>query len=105
MKKIRILLAASLILSASNLIAQPLQPTDIGSGEPDLQPGLDAKTVFVPKTGNRKEDSAAAITAMHQKMAAQGWTVIDVDTYIENGDQWGFFITYVKQEHEWNATK
>jgi len=99
------LLASSLIFSFSGLHAQPLQPTDLGSASPSQNIGLAAKTVFVAKTGDRKGDSAAAITAMHEKMGAQGWTVIDVDVYIENGDQWGFFITYIQQEQDWVATE
>lgn len=100
------LLSISLIFALSTLPvqAQPLQPTDLASAQPVQKAGLPAITVFVPKTGNRKEDSAKAVTAMHNKMGKQGWTVIGVDTYIENGDQWGFFITYVKQKQDWAAT-
>ncbi len=105
MKKAFTILASSLIFAFSGLHAQPLQPTDINSATPVQSTGLTAKTVFVGKKGNRKEDSAAAITAMHDKMGKQGWTVIDVDIYIEDGDQWGFFVTYVKQEKEWVATE
>lgn len=98
--------ACTLILSLSTMqgYAQPLQPTDLASTEPVQKSGLTAKTVFVSKTGDRKKDSAAAITAMHEKMGQEGWTVIDVDIYIEDGDQWGFFVTYVKHEKEWLAT-
>lgn len=105
MKKVIVILASSLVLSLSGLHAQPLQPTDLGSASPTQNIGLAAKTVFVPKTGDRKGDSAAAITAMHEKMGAQGWTVIDVEVYIENGDQWGFFITYIQHEQDWIATE
>lgn len=104
MKNNLAMLVSSLVFAFSGLHAQSLQPTDLGSALPTQNIGLTAKTVFVAKAGDRKGDSAAAITAMHEKMGAQGWTVIDVDIYVENGDQWGFFITYIQQEQDWVAT-
>lgn len=29
-------------------------------------------------------------------MEAKGWRFLDLDTYTENGDLVGFFVTYVK---------
>ena len=97
------LLACTLVFSLSATLAhaQPLQPTDLGSAEPTQQTGLPAITVFVSRAGDRQGDSAAQITAMHEKMASQGWTVIDVDVYAERG----FFITYVQHKQEWTATE
>lgn len=43
----------------------------------------------------RKRRAADKMTDLHKKHFAKGWTVIDVDPYIENGDLQGFFITYV----------
>lgn len=96
------LLACTLVFSLSATLAhaQPLQPTDLARTEPTQQTGLPAITVFVSRAGNSQDDSAAQITAMHEKMGSQGWTVIDVEAY----DKRGFFITYVQHKQKWSAT-
>lgn len=43
----------------------------------------------------RTERAAERMTQLHAEYFAKGWTVVDVDPYIENGDLQGFFITYV----------
>ena len=44
---------------------------------------------------SRKHRAAKRMTALHKEHFAQGWTVVDIDPYIENGDLQGFFITYI----------
>ena len=46
----------------------------------------------------RTDRAAARMTQLHIEYFAKGWTVIDVDPYIENGDLEGFFITYVGRD-------
>lgn len=43
----------------------------------------------------RKSRAAKRMTELHQKYYSKGWSVVDVDPYLENGDLQGFFITYV----------
>ena len=54
-------------------------------------------TVFVDAPlGQRKRGSAKKLNKSHKKYAAKGYRLIDVETYIENGDLEGFFVSYVK---------
>lgn len=46
----------------------------------------------------RTTRAAKRMTELHQAYFAKGWTVVDVDPYIENGDLQGFFITYVGRQ-------
>lgn len=56
---------------------------------------LDAITIFVDATlGMRKDGAAKELTEAHAAFAAQGYTVVDVVGYTENGDLQGFFVTY-----------
>ena len=60
--------------------------------------GQAAMTVFFDvAAGARRKRAAKGITELHQKQAEKGWSVIDVEPWIEDGDLEGFFITYVKQ--------
>ena len=45
----------------------------------------------------RKNGAAKKMTELHQKYAMHGWTVIDMEPYVENNDLQGFFVTYVKK--------
>ena len=45
----------------------------------------------------RQERAAERITEIHETYFQKGWTVIDVDPYVEDGDLQGFFITYVRR--------
>ena len=61
----------------------------------DLSNGYQAKTVYVDaRWGSRTGGSAKALTKSHKKYAAMGFTVVDVDLYLENSDLRGFFVTY-----------
>ena len=56
-----------------------------------------ATTVFVNTVlGSRTGGSARRLNESHAEMEAKGWRFLDLDTYTENGDLVGFFVTYVK---------
>ncbi len=56
---------------------------------------LAAVSVFVDATfGMRKDGAAKELTEAHAAFAAQGYMVVDVVGYTENGDLQGFFVTY-----------
>jgi ABC-type amino acid transport substrate-binding protein len=57
----------------------------------------DGKTVYIDISAlGRKHRAAEKMTEMHVKMAADGYVVVDVADYVENGDLQGFFVTYAK---------
>ena len=59
--------------------------------------GLPAVTLWVDATwGFRHQGAANELTRAHQAFAAQGYKVLSVQPYIENGDLQGFFVTYQK---------
>lgn len=56
---------------------------------------LPAITIFVDADWGGREDGAAReLTRAHVAFAAQGYDVISVAPYTENGDLEGFFVTY-----------
>ena len=56
---------------------------------------LPAVTMWVDATwGFRHQGAANDLTRAHQAFAAQGYKVVSVEPYIENGDLQGFFVTY-----------
>lgn len=46
----------------------------------------------------RKKRAAKRMTELHAEQFENGWRVIDVEPYIENGDLQGFFVTYVGRD-------
>jgi hypothetical protein len=56
-----------------------------------------ATTVFVNTVlGSRTGGSAKRINESHAEMEAKGWRFMSLETYTENGDLVGFFVTYVR---------
>ena len=56
---------------------------------------LAALTIFVDATfGNRTAGAAKNLTRAHQAFARHGYALIGVETYAENGDLVGFFVSY-----------
>jgi hypothetical protein len=56
---------------------------------------LVAVTVFVDANwGNRTNGAARALTDMHQAWGRQGYQLVSLQPYDENGDLVGFFISY-----------
>lgn len=66
--------------------------------EKPVKPGAGLTIYLDISIASRKHRAAKKMTALHKKHYDQGWTVVDVDPYIENGDLQGFFITYVGRE-------
>ena len=58
---------------------------------------LPAVTIWVDASwGFRNQGAANNLTKAHSAFAAQGYKVVSVEPYIENGDLQGFFVTYPK---------
>jgi hypothetical protein len=56
---------------------------------------LPAATIWVDASwGFRNQGAANNLTRAHSAFAAQGYKVVSVEPYIENGDLQGFFVTY-----------
>jgi hypothetical protein len=57
-----------------------------------------AVTVFVDVDFGRRKDSAAdALTRVHRSFAQHGYVVVNVESFSENGDLQGFFVTYRRE--------
>jgi hypothetical protein len=56
---------------------------------------LPAATIWVDASwGFRNQGAANNLTRAHSAFAAQGYKVVSVEPYVENGDLQGFFVTY-----------
>jgi len=54
-----------------------------------------AVTVWIASTwGFRKGGSAKDLNEAHRVFGAHGYEVVSVESYVENGDLEGFFVTY-----------
>ncbi|MEO5565590.1 MAG: hypothetical protein ABIR05_02880 [Luteimonas sp.] len=59
--------------------------------------GASAVTIWVDATwGFRNQGAANDLSRAHKAFADQGYKVVSVAPYIENGDLEGFFVTYQK---------
>lgn len=94
------LLAIALLACA--WIAQPANAALFGK-KPDAvaaeaaRDNLPAVTLWVDASwGFRHQGAANDLTRAHKAFAAQGYKVVSVEPYIENGDLQGFFVTYQK---------
>ncbi len=88
------LLAGSLLGAATAAWAQGKTAPGAPSA---VQPGRLGRTVFLDiSVLGRKARAADKMNELHSRMAAEGFTVISVAPYDENGDLQGFFLTYVK---------
>ncbi len=57
----------------------------------------EAITVFQDvSAAGRKDRAAKNMTKKHSKMAVDGWRLISMQVYTENGDLEGFFLSYVR---------
>ena len=55
----------------------------------------EAKTVFQDSSRfSRRGGGARNMSEVHAEHTQQGWKFEDMETYIENGDLEGFFLTY-----------
>ncbi|MEW5765884.1 MAG: hypothetical protein ACOYXN_02405 [Acidobacteriota bacterium] len=88
------LLAGSLLGAATGVFAHG--KSEAGA-PPAVQPGRQGRTVFLDiSVLGRKTRAADKMNELHARMAAEGYTVVSVAPYDENGDLQGFFLTYVK---------
>ena len=58
----------------------------------------ESKTVFrdVSRFG-RKNSAANNMSKKHDEYTTNGWKFVDMETYIENSDLEGFFLTYSRE--------
>jgi hypothetical protein len=57
----------------------------------------EAITVFQDvSAAGRKDRAAKNMTKKHGKMAVDGWRLISMQVYTENGDLEGFYLSYVR---------
>lgn len=55
----------------------------------------ESKTIFRDASRfSRKNNGAENMSKKHDEYTKAGWRFIDMETYIENGDLEGFFLTY-----------
>ncbi len=47
--------------------------------------------------GRRKNGAAKDLNETHAEFNARGWDVVSVESYIENSDLEGFFVTYTRK--------
>lgn len=87
-------------LTVSIAVALPVQ-AGLLKKNPDTvagqaaQSNMQAVTIWVGASwGFRTQGAANALNRSHEAFAAQGYRVLSVDPYIENGDLQGFFVTY-----------
>lgn len=58
----------------------------------------ESKTIFRDASRfSRKKNAAKNISEEHSKYTLAGWRFVDMETYIENSDLEGFFITYSRE--------
>ncbi len=57
-------------------------------------PGKKAYTIYMGR-GGEKIKAAKRMNALHELMAAKGYTLQDTEPYVENADLEGWWITYV----------
>lgn len=62
-------------------------------------PGRKAYTIYMGR-GGEKIKAAQRMNALHELMAARGYTLQDVEPYLENADLEGWWITYVAEGRE-----
>ena len=58
----------------------------------------ETKTIFRDASRfSRKNNGAENMSKKHNEYTYAGWKFVDMETYIENGDLEGFFLTYSRE--------
>jgi hypothetical protein len=58
----------------------------------------ESKTIFRDASRfSRKNNAAENMTKKHDEYTKNGWRFVDMETYIENSDLEGFFLTYSRE--------
>jgi len=87
----KLLLALALSVVATTAQANNLEEVATGA-QASAQPAI---TVWIASTwGFRKQGTAKDLNEAHRIFGAHGYEVVSVESYIENGDLEGFFVTY-----------
>ncbi len=94
-------LGYALGVSQPDTLAQEIKIDDVdpkqipkGSVGPAGRKGV---VVYVDVDFRAALESARHMTALHEVMAEKGWTFVDFEPYVENGDLQGFWVTYVAE--------
>ena len=91
------------VLALALLLALPahagvLEKSPQRAADQAARDGVPAVTVWIGATwGFRNQGAANDLSAAHRAFYAQGYRVVSVQPYIENGDLQGFFVTYEKR--------
>lgn len=85
--------AAASTLKIPNVKMSQIPQTPVGP------PGRKAYTIYMGR-GGEKIKAAQRMNALHELMAARGYTLQDTEPYIENADLEGWWITYVAEGRE-----
>ena len=80
--------AASSALKIPNVKMSQIPQAPVGP------PGKKAYTIYMGR-GGEKLKAAKRMNALHDLMAAKGYTLHDTEPYLENADLEGWWITYV----------
>ncbi|AKS41978.1 hypothetical protein [Wenzhouxiangella marina] len=91
----KLLLAVAL---CGPMLSSGLKAEDHRHFSPEPGQGLTIYHDVNPLT--RTHRAAAAMTELHAEYYERGYTVIDVEPYVEDGDLKGFFITYVARDND-----
>jgi len=85
------LLTVGLLVATPNALAADLE-TIASQAQASAQPAV---TVWISATwGFRKQGAAKELNDAHRVFGAHGYEVVSVESYVENGDLEGFFVTY-----------
>ena len=58
----------------------------------------ESKTIFRDASRfSRKNNAAQNMSKKHDEYTRNGWRFVDMETYIENSDLEGFFLTYSRE--------
>ena len=87
----KLLLTLVLLAASPTVLAVDLEAT-AAQAQASQQPAV---TVWISSTwGFRKQGTAKDLNEAHRIFGAHGYEVVSVESYIENGDLQGFFVTY-----------
>lgn len=90
----KLVLILVILISSSTVSAKKLHDAEKAKAD-----GLVAVTVFFDiSILGRKDRAAKRMTKMHQKYAQNGYILLDVSPYTENGDLQGFYVSYVEKD-------
>ncbi len=89
--------ALALVIGLVLGLRQPTAGADQDTPPALAASGPAAQTVWIDVgPGSRKQRAARKLSESHQRQARQGWTFVDFEPYLENGDLEGFWVTYVR---------